>query len=529
MVWRDGGYELHILLLGSLDFAGPLQELGHQVHTCGPGEADLYLADPDANWPELERMLTAKGLQIDAILVTDNIGRRALPTGLWNAEPATAFYGLDSPINRFWQIPYARLFDVALMDQRPQAEELQKLHTNTGWLPVAIDPARYEGSIPKRLEPGVCFVGVVNENLRPKRSAILDKVKQIAPLTIRGGRGEFWFSTQQAAELYRSHQVMLNENLFVGVTTRPLEGMAAGACVLSEAAPGAMDQFFKDGEHLLYFTPGNLKQKLELALGDDRLRRRLAQAGRERVLSAHTLRHRAADIVERLETALALDPSQRPRAGGGEALHLEGQALTMAALRWPGKSPASRLMRGAGRLQAAANDGAKPLPAARAAGLACLLTGNISQAMEFLHRAVSLGGAEDRLVLALGLWGQGRADQAWEAIRPLTGDYPAVLQGPGAAGFHLDAARLLTSLGQGITPGFSRQGLPEITWQAMEHLVRASQLEPTWAQPWDLAGDLAWQAGAPNQANMCFLQAKSLKPSASLNQKIQQTAWEGYL
>lgn len=520
---------MRILLLGSLDFAEPLRALGHQVVVLDRSGNGCAQTGQDSAWGDLKRLLNHGRDTVDAVVVSDNVGHRTLPTGLWDAGPVTAFYGLDAPINAFWQTSYARLFDVALLDQPMQSELLAGQHPGAGWLPVGIDPSLYQGDIPDMQTPGVCFVGVVNEAVRPKRSALLAKVDKIAPLTVRGGRKDQWFPTLDSARLYRSHQVMLNENLFNGVTTRPLEGMASGACVLSEAAPGAMDRLFKDGEHLLFFGPLDLEQKLKFLLGDDGLRRRLAEAGREEVLGRHTLTHRAQELVRRLELAATVPSDRRPRARAGEALRLEGEALTMAALRWPKRDGAVRLERGAGRLTVAANDGADPLLGARSAGLACFIAGNLRRARSFLARAAEQGSAGDALRLALAHWRDERPDQARLALARLPKDHPGLSEGPGDAGFHLAAARLLTSEGQGLSEGFNRQKLAPLAWTALEHLVEATRLEPGLALAWEMCGDLVMEHGAPNQAHFCYLRAMERHPHASLKRKIQTAAQEGYL
>ncbi|MBA4358907.1 MAG: hypothetical protein C0405_14400, partial [Desulfovibrio sp.] len=168
---------MRILLLGSDNLAAPLRKLGQAVFTCAPeAGADLPLADPDPPWDMLQRLGKAKGLTWDAIVVTDHLGGRRLPTGLAGAEGVTAFWGLDAPLNRFWQRAYAGLFDLACLDQPAPARELGLSHGAAHWLPVGVEATLYGGPLPARQEAGVCFVGVVNESVRPKRSALLAKV-----------------------------------------------------------------------------------------------------------------------------------------------------------------------------------------------------------------------------------------------------------------------------------------------------------------------------------------------------------------
>ncbi len=514
---------MRLVILGNDTFAKPLRELGHEVLYCGPG-GDLALADPDPDWVMVSKLLNKRGFEPEAVLVTDNVGSRCLPTGLPGAQAVTAFYGVDAPLNRFWQMPYAKLFDLAFLDQRTEARDLAASHPGAVWLPVAVDPALYEVEASGPEEAGVCFVGVVDERVRPKRSALLAKVAKLSRLTVRGGRQEAWFPTQEAARLYASHQVTLNENLFPGVTTRPLEAMAAGGCLLSEAAPGDMDLLFQEYQQLVYFGPQDLEDKLEQLLKDKTLRDRLRRQGRELVRAEHGFQRRAADIIRHIEVMQAKPFSSRPRARGGEALRLEGEALFMAGLRWPAKGGGRRVLRGATRLRAAAADGADPLPAARAAGLAELCLGRPQQALPHLRRAAEMGSGRERLAWVLAAEQAGSRGELRQARQGLG------LPGrPGEALFHLAAARLLAREGCEVSIGFNRQGLHPVLWSAVEHLLEATKREPGLAEAWELLGDLLLAKGAPNQAFQAYERARELAEGSELQAKQHQAARKGYI
>jgi tetratricopeptide (TPR) repeat protein len=526
--WRAGGWGLHLLLLGHSAFAGPLRGLGHRVTVCGPDqEADLRLEEPDPDWARVERL--ARGLDYDAILVTDDVGFRRLPSGLWRADAVTAFYGVDAPLNRFWQTDYAHIFDLAWLDQPAEAQSLCATHAGAGWLPLGVDPGRYTGEAPSTPRPGVCFVGVVEPTVRPKRSALLEKVGKLAPLVIRGGRQDKWFSTEKAAELYREYQVVLNENLFPGFTTRPLEVMASGGCLLSEAAPGSLDQYFQHDRDLLYFTPENLEQLLESILTDQARRRRLAAHGREKVLAGHTLAHRAAKIVSDIKDMMAIPPEGRPRVRDGEALRREGQALFMAGLRWPDKGGSRRVLRGAARLKTAAADGADPLLAPWQAGCAALALGREQEALNLLQLGLDPARPENILALACAAWQAGKPEMARQVQASLRSEFPGLAAGPGQAQFHLDAARLLSRAGQDFRAGFNAIHLPPAAWTALEHLQQAVSLEPGRQEAWEQMGDLLERAGSPNQASFCFQKALGIKASPALSIKAADAARKGYL
>jgi tetratricopeptide (TPR) repeat protein len=521
---------VRVLILGSDYLAPTLSGLGLEVFTCGPQTgADLHLDDWDPDYDQISKLLKNKGIKVDASIVSDNVGNRQLPTGLWAAPGVTVFYGVDSPLNRFWQMPYARLFDLAFVDQRQEAADLARQHPQAHWLPVAVDPALYEGEIPARQRPGVCFVGVVDPRVRPKRSAVLEQVSRRAQLTIKGGRRQKWYPTQEAAQLYRSYQLVLNENLFPGVTTRPLEGMASGGVVLSEAAPGDMDLLFKEHQHLGFYGPEDLEQKLELYLRDEALRQRVREQGRELVRSEHGLRNRAQEIVNKIKIIMEIPQQQRPRAQKGEALRLEGEALLMAGLRWPAKGGPQRLLRAAGRLAAAFNDGAEPLAASRAAGLAQVALDRPDLALVPLDRSAELGNAADRLTWGMAAWMAGRQGLARQIFAKGGGAEPRLSGSPGQGEFHLGAAKLLQGAGRDMTPGFTRRRLAPPFWGALEHLLEAVSLDPDLAPAWEMLGDVMLARGAAIEAHPCFQKARALAERPELAAKEQEAARKGYL
>jgi tetratricopeptide (TPR) repeat protein len=513
---------LRLVILGSDTFAAPLRGLGHEVVTCGP-QGDLVSADPDPEWALLARLLEKKGFEADALIVTDNVGSRQLPTGMYESPLVTVFYGVDSPLNRFWQEPYALDFDLAFLDQTEEVERLARLHANAFWLPVGIEPSLYEVESPASETSGVCFVGVVDENVRPKRSALLAKIAKRTPLVARGGRKDAWFSTLEAAKLYASHQVTLNENLFPGVTTRPLEVMASGGCLLTEAAPGSMDRCFDDLVHLSYFEPDDVEDRLEQLLKDKDLRNRLRVQGREIVLQNHTLAHRAQEIVSHIESIMT-GAETRSRATGGDALRLEGEALLMAGLRWPNKTGQRRVMRGAARLRAAAADGAEPLGASRTAGLAELSLGRANEAIKHLRRAASLGGARETLALALAALQAGKRAEYAQLSQSI-----GIKGYPGEYGFHLDAARMLEREHMPASIGFNRRALHPAMWTSLEHLLEATSCEPGQPLAWERLGDLLMSQGAPNQAAQAYDRAWQLTQSNELAAKRHKAAQRGFI
>lgn len=86
---------------------------------------------------------------------------------------------------------------------------------------------------------------------------------------------------------------------------RLFEAAACGTALLSDVWPG-LEEFFTPGEELL---PVSATEDVVAALSlDEATVRRLAAAGRERVLDSHTSRHRAAELIAAVEAARRADP-----------------------------------------------------------------------------------------------------------------------------------------------------------------------------------------------------------------------------
>ena len=280
---------------------------------------------------------------------------------------------------------------------------------------------------------------------------------------------------------------------------------------------------------MLFFSPRDLREKMNLLLEDSRLRDRLAENGREAVLGGHTLAHRAAQLVKTIEE-LRQEPQGGPgRARGQAALYLEGRALLMAGLRWPGKGGGQRVLAGASRLLAAAGDKDRPTPMAKWAGLAALVLGESDICLKNLQMASESGGGEEKLALALAAAQLGEAKTALQAASALK-HYLGGLPAANAPNYlHLAAARIMTKLGQGIRPGFDGRRLPPALWSGLEHLIQACRMQPDNGLLWEELGDLLLAHRAPNEAHHFYELAETKNGSLGLREKLDRAAEEGYL
>lgn len=201
-------------------------------------------------------------------------------------------------------------------------------HRHAGWLPFGCDPSEHHPGPPLVSAAGaaVVFVG----SYYPERHALLRFLHGL-PVGIWGPGWERAAGDPHLAGMIRGGSLRPDQwralyagsaaaiNIHYGsfgprevsgdlVNTRVFEILACGACQVVDR-PGDLRRLFRDGEHLLCFADGGeLRQRVEEALADENLRRRLAAAGREAVMARHTYRHRADHLIDQASVGTDLGP-----------------------------------------------------------------------------------------------------------------------------------------------------------------------------------------------------------------------------
>jgi tetratricopeptide (TPR) repeat protein len=519
---------VRLLRAGAGDFDSPLRELGVDVVGVESLSGGRIEAEPD-----LSRAL-ARGGGPDAVLIVDDLGGRVLPTGLVRCPVPVIHYALDAPINLWWQQHYAAACDLTLTDQHEPAARLARAGRNAHWLPVGIDPDRYQGAEPDggpRFDLG--FVGVISEKVRPKRSRIIDFIGRHYRLEVAGGRREAWVPVEAAARLYRSSRLVLNENLFPGLTTRLLEGMACGRPVLTEGDNGVdgLTAYFQPGEDLICFGPDDLSEKLAHYVADDEARDRIARRGRDRCLAEHTLRRRAETMVSLIEPLLGEGHWPAP-----DVQARLGRAYLLMRARWPGRF-GKRLLRRAGlHLKRAGTEPGVQIDLAGAA----LLAGEMDEARGRLEAAAESGhGATARLYLGLLELEQGRTrsgrDHLQAAARRETDpaaaqalNQAARAQWPSAEAY-LAVGRFLAVKGLRLTPGFMRRETPFTMWLAVDWFLAALSLDTNLVPALTGLAEVLADSGAYTEAFDFYSRAVRLRPGdGDLKRAWQHTGRMGY-
>lgn len=523
---------MDLLLIGSDYFKPWLVKAGAKVRHLGNGADCEIKADP--NRVDLQAIISSLDQKPDLVLLTDDLGARVLPSGLERVSIPKVYYGVDSPINLYWQKWLSGMFDVVCLDQRDQARGLAaELGREVSWLPVGVDPSLYIGD-EERPILDFAFVGTVEENVRPKRSAILSLLQERYSVELAGGRGGEWVGPQEAASLYQHSRLVLNENLFPGLTTRMLEVMAAGGCLFSEDTDNGVRDLFSPGVHYIAFDESNILDQADRYINNPAARSSIAKKGRELCRARHS-------IQTRTQSLLSLIQGLRQRAGRPDLNSLAWSYLLLG-VRWPGPEAARRVIKAGLLFNEFLRHEPSSIPALTGAGLTLLARSKHAEALDLLQRMRKRIKRDFRLRLIQGylLYDTGKIDQARASFTDaakMADSKKRVGQGlldsrvsPGCYDFHLLWGLLLKDSGDGLCPGFDRSRLPMAFWGGAEHLRRAVELDPERIEALEHLARIMDQEGQFGFSHSLWRRAAVLAPgNKMIRDSYMQAARKGYI
>jgi len=496
---------MNILLLNDGYYLDSLRRLGHSVFFAG---ATPYADQKIGSDPvPIGRILLRCPFEPDIVLLSDSINYRAAFVGLEELEMPLAFFGVDAPMNGFWQRDLCQAFDMAFLDQSSSVEALRAAFPQQAehvhWLPLGADPAIYH-KLPTTQIYDIAFVGSVHPMLRPKRHWLLKTLKRHFKVEIFNGGNRRDLAPQTVAQIYNQSRIVLNENLFPGLNLRLLEAMSCGACLMTEESDRSWDLFFTDGEHLVSFNSENLIERTAALLADQARRERIAAAGMELVHSQHTIDHRARALADQLTEAIQ---HPRPRDAAARRFHL-GRACLSLASRWPDqpvgklKKYAFYLLEEAGRLGAGKSDVYYEFTAQ------ALNEGRRMKAGGWLDKALQ-ADSEHLRCLWTSFWrlrelGDHQASAA-EIVRlrqalgleaPHRTFYETLLTERDLTAYeYIELGKILESAGWLFDPGVERSSAHPCRWNAFDAYQKAIALAPQLCEPYRRCADVLEQSG----------------------------------
>ncbi len=292
---------MRILNIEAPYFVRVFRKLGHDVLSIGskPG-CDVVLEKPLAARGLFE-LLRMRGFWPDLAFWVDGC-RPPSVLGLELLPCVTIGYSIDQSCNP-WHVPWSASFDHMLLAQKDYVPLFVHgaLPRLAEWFPLFFDPSGLVGAEAERDIP-VGFVGTVTGSINRERKRFLDAFRTQAPLVVRAGN---YFP------IYGRSRIVLNQSAAGEANFRIFEGAGCGAVVATERIANGLDEMFAPGEEIALYERGNPDDAARICrslLADPERLRRMARAGRRRVLRDHTTAARARRILE-LARALA---SKRP-------------------------------------------------------------------------------------------------------------------------------------------------------------------------------------------------------------------------
>lgn len=201
----------------------------------------------------------------------------------------SVFWSSDTHLGYDWRLAKAKRTTHNFVCQKRAQEEFKRDGVESVWMPHAVEPLAYP-YIPSAKKYDVCFIGNMNS---PNRIEALDLLFKEFPNFFFGKR-----LFEEAAEKFCQSKIVFNISIKDDLNMRVFETLATRSLLLTNDIPTLHD-LFVDGVHLVtYKTPEEMIEKAHYYIEHEEERERIAKAGQEAVLSAHTFEHRARQVLQ---------------------------------------------------------------------------------------------------------------------------------------------------------------------------------------------------------------------------------------
>jgi hypothetical protein len=195
----------------------------------------------------------------------------------------------------------AEIFDHVLVAQKDYVNVFDGCGTPATWLPLWA-PRYVEASDEKKWP--VSFVGNLNAKLNPRRVKFFEELKPRIPIHIT--QGNYW-------EFFPFSEIVVNQTVKGDLNFRVFEAMMCGALLLTERTPNGLFEIFREGEHLVTYSPDSVDEateKVSFLLQHPERMREIARAGRNEILAKHLPKHRAQTVHQILTTISKRQPAK---------------------------------------------------------------------------------------------------------------------------------------------------------------------------------------------------------------------------
>lgn len=288
--WEDVNRAMRIACIHA-SLAPAFTALGHQCLRLNPPAGLIALTPLLADFTP------------DLIVQQETLGPRTLIADLPTFSCPKVFWSIDTHLNSFWQLAYARLFDLVCSTQKHWAAWLKAQGiSHTLWLPW-FGSKRPLAPWNTRTNPLV-FVGRITPE-RPVRAWFVDWLSHHGPLQIYQD-----LSHEAMLSCYDTSQIVPNEAIFGEVNFRLFEAGSCGCALVTPALGHVEELVVPDKEVLLFRDGAELAVRIRRLLNDPQQARLMGLHLRQRICTDHLPEHRATSLL-----AALTDISQTARRG----------------------------------------------------------------------------------------------------------------------------------------------------------------------------------------------------------------------
>lgn len=285
--------ELNILQQG---YASAFTKYG-EVICWGPLSSNAQYCDKNV---DLIAFLEHNSLKPKLILYPEAFSP-FLPWGLSQVNIPTACFHIDTYAYTRRRMRWSMLFDYAFVFNSGFDEIFRQAgHPRPIVLPHAVDKILFQEVSGERIYE-VGWVGRLDYPVYTRRRRIIPLLAE----RFRMNEWQRWYSQEEMAEIYKSSKVVVNvsrDDYLQESNMRTFEAMAAGALLITGIPTDLTQLGFQEGKHFVgYRDEKEIIDLVSYYLANDRERRQIAQAGREKVLQEHTYDKRVETILRTLE------------------------------------------------------------------------------------------------------------------------------------------------------------------------------------------------------------------------------------
>lgn len=261
----------------------------------------LTCLEPDTR-PDIHiRDLIKKCPEAPSLIVHPEPWVPVLPRGL--TEVAIPTVGIQCDVYAFThrRLRYSMLFDyVAVLHPGFEKVFRDAGHSRTITLPFAADPEYFFDSDQSRVYE-IASVGRLFSSLYKSRMEILSSLSR----EFKMNEWQRNHNYSEVPSVYRASKIVINvprDDFPTDVSMRFAEAMACGALFLTRVPSEMTALGFEENVHFCgYRDPKEIPGIARKYLRDEEARRRIAQAGRDKVMREHTYDLRVASLLSRIK------------------------------------------------------------------------------------------------------------------------------------------------------------------------------------------------------------------------------------